>query len=146
MSTKNNRILNPEGGRYPFKVSDEYFDNLTARIMAKVDEAEQAEGTNTNASPEKGAKLISINDSSRNRNKRWLSIVSIAATLALVVTVALKFIPWTGSTTQPTDELVAEYTVDDDYNEALMTYTMVDNMDVYCYLESGDDMDAEDAY
>ena len=90
--------------------------------------------------------MISINDSSRNRNKRWLSIVSIAATLALVVTVALKFIPWTGSTTQPTDELVAEYTVDDDYNEALMTYTMADNMDVYCYLESGDDMGAEDAY
>jgi hypothetical protein len=145
MSTKNNRVLNPEGGRYPFKVSDEDFDNLTARIMAKVDEAEQAEDTYTNESPEKGAKLVSINDSNTRRNKRWLSIVSIATSLAIVATVALKFIPWAGNTAQPTDELVAEYTADD-YNEALMTYTMADNMDVYCYLESGDDMGAEDAY
>ena len=38
MSKKDNRILNQECGRYPFKVSDEYFDNLTARIMAQIPE------------------------------------------------------------------------------------------------------------
>ena len=42
MSTKDNRILTQGGGRYPFKVSDEYFDNLTARIMERID-AEEAQ-------------------------------------------------------------------------------------------------------
>lgn len=143
MSTKNNRILNPDGGRYPFKVSDEYFDNLTARIMQQIPEE--------NAQEEKSEMEIKEDVSERNkkiidmrqhlRRKRWLSIVSIAASLVLIATVALKFISTSTTHEQPVNEQVAAYT-DDDYNEDLMTYTMVDNMDVYYYLASGD-MDEE---
>lgn len=134
MSTKNNRILNPDGGRYPFKVSDEYFDNLTARIMEQIpDESVQDEVL------ERKTRIIGIRQ--RRRRNTWLSVVSIAASLVLIVTVALKFIPTSTTQDSPVNEQVMTYT-DDDYNEDLMTYTMVDNMDVYYYLSSGD-MDEE---
>ncbi len=119
MSTKDSRILNLNGGRYPFKVSDEYFDNLTARIMEQIPEEDVSD---------KNTKVVDINKN-RRRNL-WISVVSIAASLALIVTVALNVLP---TTTQNVEEMRAEYT-DDDYNEDLMTYTMADNMAVYDYL------------
>ena len=119
MSTKDSRILNQNGGRYPFKVSDEYFDNLTARIMEQIPEEDVSD---------KNTKVVDINKN-RRRNL-WISVVSIAASLALIVTVALNVLP---TTTQNVEEMRAEYT-DDDYNEDLMTYTMADNMAVYDYL------------
>ena len=119
MSKKDNRILNQECGRYPFKVSDEYFDNLTARIMAQI--PEESAGKET--------KVISIQ---RNRRNLWISTISIAASLVLVATIALKFISMPSST--PIEEQTADVLIDNDYNEALMTYTMADNMDIYYYL------------
>lgn len=119
MSTKDSRILSLNGGRYPFKVSDEYFDNLTARIMEQIPEEDVSD---------KNTKVVDINKN-RRRNL-WISVVSIAASLALIVTVALNVLP---TTTQKVEEMRAEYT-DDDYNEDLMTYTMADNMAVYDYL------------
>ncbi|MBR1521727.1 MAG: hypothetical protein IJ635_10895 [Bacteroidaceae bacterium] len=119
MSTKDSRILSQNGGRYPFKVSDEYFDNLTARIMEQIPEEDVSD---------KNTKVLDINKN-RRRNL-WISVVSIAASLALIVTVALNVLP---TTTQNVEEMRAEYT-DDDYNEDLMTYTMADNMAVYDYL------------
>ena len=140
MSTKDKKILNPGGGRYPFKVSDEYFDNLTARIMEQIPEESRVSRVNSlkqNDSSDQSTNIIDINDKGRHHNL-WISAISIAASLVLIVTVALKFIPISTSSNIP-DELTSEYT-DDDYNEDLMTYTMVDNMDVYYYLAS-EDMD-----
>ena len=90
-----------------------------------------------NDASDQSTKIIDINDKGRHHNL-WISAISIAASLVLIVTVALKFIPISTSSNIP-DELTSEYT-DDDYNEDLMTYTMVDNMDVYYYLAS-EDMD-----
>ncbi|MBQ6964539.1 MAG: hypothetical protein IJP82_02460 [Bacteroidaceae bacterium] len=136
MSTKDERILNPDGGRYPFKVSDEYFDHLTARIMKQIPEEDvkprmQALSYQNEASG-KETKMIDMNKG-RHRNL-WIRAISIAASLLLIAAVALKFIPMS-TTSSPTETLTAEYT-DDDYNEDLMTYTMVDNMDIYYYLAS----------
>ena len=143
MSTKNNRILNPDGGRYPFKVSDEYFDNLTARIMKQIPEENAQNGISgkeiQEEVSERNKKIIDLRQ--RRFRNRWISVVSIAASLVLIATVALKFIPTSTTQDQPVNEQVATYT-DEDYNEDLMTYTMVDNMDVYYYLASGD-MDEE---
>ena len=130
MSTKDNRIFNPNGGRYPFRATDEYFDNLTARIMEQIPEDTPAEDI-----PEKNTKFIDIN--SRRRRNLWLSTISIAASLVLIATIALKFIPKPTTSPEQTEELTAEYTTDN-YNEDLMTYAMVDNMDVYYYLSDGD--------
>ncbi|MBR2630549.1 MAG: hypothetical protein IKD25_03330 [Bacteroidaceae bacterium] len=122
MSKKDNRILNQECGRYPFKVADEYFDNLTARIMAQIPEE----------STEKETKVISIQ---RSRRNLWISTISIAASLVLVATIAIKFISLPSSA--PIEKQTADVWLDNDYNEALMTYTMADNMDIYCYLAGG---------
>ncbi|MCH5175318.1 MAG: hypothetical protein J1F40_05485 [Prevotellaceae bacterium] len=126
MSKKDNRILSQQGGRYPFHVSEEYFDNLTARIMAQIPE-DDAAATNAN--------VVSINR--KRHTYRWISIVSVAASLVLIVAVTLKFIPLATSNSDM-DEF-AEY-VEDDYNEDLMTYTMADGMAVYGYL-SGENME-----
>lgn len=119
MSIKENRILNQECGRYPFKVSDEYFDNLTARIMAQIPEEAVVKET----------KVININQKRRNL---WIRSISIAASLALIATIALKFIPMPSSNN--IEEQTADVWMENDYNEALMTYTMTNNVDVYYYL------------
>lgn len=150
MSTKDNRILNTNGGRYPFKVSDEYFDNLTARIMEQIDaeetstesclkaELKVAETKTSEFTPEKNTQFIGINK--HRRRNLWISAISIAASLVLIVTIALKFIPKPATSTEQTEDMVAEYTYDN-YNEDLMTYTMVDNMDVYYYLSADDNLE-----
>ena len=119
MSIKENRILNQECGRYPFKVSDEYFDNLTARIMAQIPEEAVVKET----------KVININQKRRNL---WIRSISIAASLVLIATIALKFIPTPSSNN--IEEQTADVWMENDYNEALMTYTMTNNVDVYYYL------------
>lgn len=137
MSTKNNRILAPEGGRYPFKVSDEYFDSLTARIMEQIDSVEQEISEKNEEVPTQSTKLFDIHKN-RRRNL-WISTISIAASLVLIATVALKFIPMPSST--PVEQQKAETNVQytpENYNEDLMNYTMVDNVDVYYYLSSED--------
>jgi hypothetical protein len=137
MSTKNNRILAPEGGRYPFKVSDEYFDSLTARIMEQIDSVEQEISEKNEEVPAQSTKLFDIHKN-RRRNL-WISTISIAASLVLIATVALKFIPMPSST--PVEQQKAETNVQytpENYNEDLMNYTMVDNVDVYYYLSSED--------
>ena len=96
MSTKNNRILASGGSRYPFKVSDEYFDNLTARIMEQIDSVEQDVPENVETVTPHSAKLFSIHKN-RRRNL-WISTISVAASLVLIATVALKFIPMPSST------------------------------------------------
>lgn len=147
MSTKDKRILNPDGGRYPFKVSDEYFDNLTARIMERIPEETEAEqASNAPKQEEKRAQIISIRQ--HRRRNLWISTISIAASFLLIATIALKFIPNPSTSTEQTKELTAEYTdkdgddaldlFGDNYNADLMTYTMVNQMDVYYYLSSGD--------
>ena len=71
MSTKNNRILAPEGGRYPFKVSDEYFDSLTARIMEQIDSVEQEISEKKEEVPAQSTKLFDIHKN-RRRNL-WIA-------------------------------------------------------------------------
>lgn len=121
MSKQDSRILGQQGGRYPFGVSEEYFDNLTARIMEQIPEDDASA---------MDVKVVGINR--KRRNIRWISIVSVAASMALLVAVALKFIPVSTYTTKMED-LTAEYT-EDEYNEDLMTYSMADGMAVYGFL------------
>lgn len=128
MSTKDNRIFNPNGGRYPFRATDEYFDNLTARIMEQIPEDTPEEEVS-----EKNTKLIDIH---RNRRRNlWISTISVAASLIFIATFALKFTPKPNTSPEQAEDMKAEYTTEN-YNEDLMQYAMVDNMDVYYYLSS----------
>ena len=128
MSTKDNRIFNPNGGRYPFRATDEYFDNLTARIMEQIPEDTPEEEVS-----EKNTKLVDIH---RNRRRNlWISTISVAASLILIATFALKFTPKPNTSPEQAEDMKAEYTTEN-YNEDLMQYAMVDNMDVYYYLST----------
>ena len=143
MSNKENRILKPNGGRYPFRApSDEYFENLTARIMERIPDETLTEHVEEQPKAET-ARLVNINRGerlnqlrTRRRNSLWVSVISIAASLVLIATIALRFLPKPTTVEDQTNELTNEY-ISDDYNEQLMTYTMADNMDVYYYLSDG---------
>ena len=114
-------------------VSFQVDEALTRQVAVLVEaDAEKAEET-----PARSAQLFSIHKN-RRRNL-WISTMSIAASLVLIATVALKFIPMPSSTPveQQKAETTAMYTPDN-YNEDLMNYTMVDNVDVYYYLASED--------
>lgn len=128
MSKKDLNILKENGDRYPFKVSDEYFDSLTARIMNQIPE----EDISSEPSAEtRSTKVIDINS---NKTSKWIKIASIAACFALVAIISLKFLPFSDSSnTEGNSEYTAEYT-DEDYFEDLVNYSMVDHGDVYCYL------------
>ncbi|NLV52261.1 MAG: hypothetical protein GXY64_03220 [Bacteroidales bacterium] len=137
MSTKNNRIFDPQGGKYPFRVNDEYFDNLAARVMDRIDEIDK-EPVEKEEKSELKSNVFDINKN-RHRNL-WISSISIAASLVLIATLALKFIPTHAPAENEQTEMVAAQTAKEnmDYNEDLMTYTMADNMDIYYYLLSED--------
>lgn len=124
MSTQDNRILDKARGKYPFKVSDKYFDNLTARIMEQIPDE----------SVDISKPLSPTETNSRRSIRWWLQGGSIAASLILIATVSLRlFNKEEAPDTPPMANI--EYTSTDDYNEALMTYSMTDNFDVYYYLE-----------
>ncbi|MCQ2256590.1 MAG: hypothetical protein MJZ41_01190 [Bacteroidaceae bacterium] len=127
MSNKDLNIIKANGDRYPFKVSDEYFDGLTARIMNQIPEDEISVEA---PQKENTAKVIDIN---ANKSSKWIKIVSIAACVALVAVISFKFLPKSSITSDAEKEYTAEYT-DEDYFEDLMNYSMVDHGDVYCYL------------
>lgn len=124
MSTQDIRISDKTKKPYPFKVSDEYFDNLTARIMEQIPD----ESVNKNET------FAPIANESRKSIRWWLKGASIAASLILIATVAIRLID-TKETAEPQPTASNEYVTDDEYNEALMTYSMADNFDVYYYLE-----------
>lgn len=142
MSTKDKRILSPNGGRYPFKVSDEYFDHLTARIMKRIDTEKSEEHEKTEKLsqyqlakvPHPVSKQAQIVDISMRHRNQWLKITSIAASLLLITIVTTKFVSSSYTSATP-KTLTTEYT-DDDYNEELMSYTMADNIAVYDYLSN----------
>ena len=133
MSTKDKNILDA-GGKYPFKVSDEYFDNLAARIMEQIPEENQAPQAD-NARTE--TKVIDIN-AHRNRQNMWIKALSIAACFTLVVLLSIKFFPTLSSEEEATAEMTAQEYTDDDYNEDLMYYSMADYGDVYSYLSGAE--------
>lgn len=124
MSTQDFRISDKTKKPYPFKVSDEYFDNLTARIMEQIPD----ESVNQN-------ETFALTANERPKSLRWwLKGASIAASLILIATVSIRLID-KRETVEPKPTASTEYVSTDDYNEALMTYSMTDNFDVYYYLE-----------
>ena len=105
--------------------------------MEQIDSVEQEISEKKEEVPAQSTKLFDIHKN-RRRNL-WISTISIAASLVLIATVALKFIPMPSST--PVEQQKAETNVQytpENYNEDLMNYTMVDNVDVYYYLSSED--------
>ncbi len=125
MSNKENRILNDSGAQYPFKVPEGYFDNLTARIMEQIPE-------------EKQETIVVSMTPRKNNSKKWISALSIAASLALVAIISPKMMKSPGELPDNAHaQNTIEYSEEDAYNEDFVMYSMVDNSDIYDYLSGG---------
>ena len=127
---KQDNILNEREARYPFTVSDTYFEDLTSRVMAQIPE-ETEENADTQAETS-GAKVVAMHS-----HLRWITALSIAASLILVAVVSIKVFP-SLSVTNPQEAQNAEAHTDMNklYEEDLLNYAMVDEYDVYNYLSS----------
>lgn len=101
-----------------FKVPDNYFDNITDRIMSRID-------------AEDSSKVISISKN-RHNSGSWWKWSSIAACITLaIVSTAIVSKNLGGSSQQNVAEVAGnEYMSQED----MLEYTMIDRSDVYCYL------------
>lgn len=106
----------------PMRVPEGYFDNLTQRIMDQLPEVDET-ATNTVALKPR-------------KSTRWIGwTMAAAACIALAVMVAPKL--WTNDTTLtgPETALVStDNDMDQQYEEQILEYAMVDNTDIYAYL------------
>lgn len=126
MSTKDKRISFEEKGRYPFTTPEGYFDDLTARIMEQI--------------PDNTAKdnLTACAVSQPRHRQLWSNITTVAASLVLIAMVAARLLSAPDSPKQSAQSDAQQISTED-YNEELMNYAMMDNMDVYCYLSGEGD-------
>lgn len=105
----------------PMKVPEGYFDDLATRVLERIDKEDQSEKT---------VKMVSMNRGGGSIWKyamRWT--VAAAACMALVFLGVNYYENKADALAQSNTE---EY--DDEYGEDMMSYSMMDEQDVYCYL------------
>ena len=104
----------------PFTVPEGYFDNLTDRIMAQIPEAAPVKKKHTS---------------------RLYLFASLAAAACLAAVVYITAISTDKGLTEQEQLPMASITSEDydsyEYDEDALNYTMVDNAEIYCYLEGG---------
>lgn len=115
----------------PFKTPEGYFDTLSDRIMARIDE-EEAKTTEKKSETAQIAKVVSMKQKNASVFKyaiRWA--IAAAACLALVF-VGVDYFGEENKTIAQNQTVAEEY--DDEYAEDMISYSMMDESDVYCYL------------
>ena len=142
MSTKDNRISFEARGHYPFTTPEGYFDDLTARIMKQIPEdtaindfkvsSNSTAATGNTMASHTPASAISVSKT-KSRKHLWSNITTVAASLVLIAMVAARLLSAPHST-ENTAKQDTQQNSTESYNEELMNYAMMDNMDVYCYL------------
>ena len=112
----------------PFTTPEGYFDTLNDRIMARIDEEEM---TANKLAEKEVAKVVDMkkNPSIKQYLAKWA--VAAAACLALVF-VGVNYYGNENSTIAQNQTVTEEY--DEEYDEDMMSYSMMDEGDVYCYL------------
>ena len=115
----------------PFKTPEGYFDTLSERIMARIDE-EETKTAEEKAETVQVAEVVSLKQKKTsviNYAIRWA--VAAAACLALVF-VGADYFGEENKTIAQNQTVAEEY--DDEYAEDMISYSMMDESDVYCYL------------
>lgn len=109
-------LNNQELRHNPFKVPEGYFDQLTARIMEQLPEQETAP----------------VVELKPRKSMRWMGW---AAAAAACITLAIMFPKLTEpATVSPETEVTAHIEDEEQYEQDVLEYAMVDNTDVYAYL------------
>jgi hypothetical protein len=115
----------------PFKTPEGYFDTLSERIMARIDE-EETKTAEEKAETVQVAEVVSLKQKKTsviNYAIRWA--VAAAACLALVF-VGVDYFGEENKSIAQNQTVAEEY--DDEYAEDMISYSMMDESDVYCYL------------
>lgn len=115
----------------PFKTPEGYFDTLSERIMARIDE-EETKAAEEKAKTVQVAEVVSLKQKKTsviNYAIRWA--VAAAACLALVF-VGTDYFGEENKSIAQNQTVAEEY--DDEYAEDMISYSMMDESDVYCYL------------
>lgn len=124
MKNEEGYIRSKAGGRTPFRVPEGYFDNFTSMMMDKLPSQEEA-------------KVVPMR---RRRMTVSRTIVSAAACFCVAV---FGLTLYYGKSLfekqpQPSETIVANYhnATADTYEDEVVDYAMMDNMDIYAYLAS----------
>jgi len=115
----------------PFKTPEGYFDTLSERIMARIDE-EETKTAEEKAETTQVAEVVSLKQKKTSVVSyaiRWA--VAAAACLALVF-VGVDYFGEENKSIAQNQTVAEEY--DDEYAEDMISYSMMDESDVYCYL------------
>lgn len=115
----------------PFKTPEGYFDTLSERIMARIDE-EETKTAEEKAETVQVTEVVSLKQKKTsviNYAIRWA--VAAAACLALVF-VGTDYFGEENKSIAQNQTVAEEY--DDEYAEDMISYSMMDESDVYCYL------------
>lgn len=115
--------INNQPKHNPFTVPEGYFDNLTARIMEQIPETSKTTLHTAELKPQK--------------SRRWIGW-TVAAAACVAVAALILNVP-DSTTADVTTKQVAlldddSYAYDEQYEQEVMEYAMVDNSDVYNYL------------
>lgn len=124
MKNEEGYIRSKAGGRMPFRVPDGYFDSFTSMMMDKLPSQEEA-------------KVVPMR---RRRMTVSRTIVSAAACFCIAVFGLTLYYGKSLSEKrpQPSEMIVSSYhkSTADTYEDEVVDYAMMDNMDIYAYLAS----------
>ena len=120
----------------PFKTPEGYFDTLTQRIMENIPDEDEVQTEDSGTGKTRIVSLFKQNTFSR-QFIRWT--VAAAACIALVF-IGIQVYNKDNDTRLANNEINSDNSeyFDDEYAEELLSYSMMDESDVYNYL-SGDE-------
>lgn len=123
MENEERYIKEKIGDRSPFRVPEDYFDQLASRVMSQLPEQQEL-GKKSMQQPRRQARLVAL--------RPWL--YAAACVIAIVVlTLTLHFHQ---RVAEPLEQPMAAVStpVDDEYIDDVADYVMLDNTEIYAYL------------
>ena len=132
MQSKGKNILDRIGKKNPYKIPEGYFDNLTERIMDKL-------------SQEETIKIDFDKASKKNTNRKFIHWCSAIAACAIAILCFRQVllapndsnnIILSNADATTFDDMM--YYDDEEFQNEVITYAMLDNQDIYNYLSGAE--------
>ena len=123
MENEERYIKEKIGDKSPFRVPEDYFDQLASRVMSQLPEQQEL-SKKSMQQPRRQARLVAL--------RPWL--YAAACVIAIVVlTLTLHFHQ---RVAEPLEQSMAAVStpVDDEYIDDVADYVMLDNTEIYAYL------------
>jgi hypothetical protein len=112
------QLVSDDNKRNPFLVPDGYFEAMPNRVMQRIAK-EDSKSTSR--------KLY-------GRNRLLIRLTAAAVIVGFFILTGIKTYESHSGGTQTTDMEILEYAQDLEYSDELLDYSMVDNIDIECYI------------